>query len=76
MLDALSDPLTLGVLREGIDEGFDELIDEGLVNSSLISVKYFSDGWPMVLLKQETNSIGERGKVKQKFIIWERFAHE
>ncbi len=76
MLYALSDPLTLGVLREGIDEGFDELIDEGLVNSSLISVKYFPDGWPMVLLKQETNSIGERGKVKQKFIIWERFAHE
>ena len=76
MFGALSDALALGEFREDMNEGFDELIGEDLVNSSMISVKYFPDGWPMVLHKRETNSIGGRGKVNNKFIIWERFAHE
>ena len=58
-------------IRQELSDGFDEQMTEDAVYNSCIYFKYFPDGWPMEVVCQEGATIGDRGKLTQKYIEWD-----
>lgn len=58
-------------VKKEIDEEFDGQVGDDATYGHYFSIKYFPDGWPEELLEQQVTSIGERGKLVQKYIYWD-----
>lgn len=60
-------------LKESMDTELDEAIHENAVYTTSVYEKYFPDGWPVMLIQHTGTSIGDSGKLKQKYITWDSF---
>ena len=58
-------------VREGLDTEFDSQVTTDGVYNSYVSISYFNDGWPQEVVSQDNISLGDRQKLKQKYITWD-----
>ena len=54
-------------VREGLDTEFDSQV----TTDGDVSISYFNDGWPQEVVSQDNISLGDRQKLKQKYITWD-----
>ena len=57
--------------RNDFNSTIDSQITEDGVRNSYLRINYFPDGWPQELVSQENTTIGESGKLSQKYIVWD-----
>ena len=58
-------------VREGLDTEFDSQVTTDGVYNSYVRISYFNDGWPQEVVSQDNISLGDRQKLKQKYITWD-----
>ena len=58
-------------VREGLDTEFDSQVTTDGVCNSYVRINYFNDGWPQEVVSQNNISLGDRQKLKQKYITWD-----
>lgn len=71
LIDTFLDGSQAVSVKEDMAAGFDGQVKEDAVCNSYLYIKYFPDGWPAELVSQETVTIGGRGKLTQKYIVWD-----
>lgn len=71
LVDALLDDGAAQEARENLDSEFDNQVTEDAVHNSYLYMKYFPDGWPEEIVSQEKTTIGDKGKLIQKYISWD-----
>lgn len=58
-------------VRKGLDTEFDSQVTTDGVYNSYVRISYFNDGWPQEVVSQDNISLGDRQKLKQKYITWD-----
>jgi len=58
-------------VRESLDTEFDSQVTTDGVYNSYVRISYFNDGWPQEVVSQDNISLGDRQKLKQKYITWD-----
>lgn len=67
----IEDEEDAATIKQQLATGFDEQVTEDAVYNSCLYFKFFPDGWPEEVINQEGAFIGDRGKLRQKYIEWE-----
>ncbi len=68
MVSSLVDLTGNGKVKESFDSEFDAQVTEDAINNSYIGSEFIPLGWPYKILKQESSTIGGRGKSSQTYI--------
>lgn len=71
VIDTFTDNKEATALKEEMNVGVDEQITEDAVYNEFLHMKYFPDGWPKEIVSQKSTFIGNKGKLKQKYITWD-----
>ena len=70
-LEYFTDEESAKDVREGLDTEFDSQVTTDGVYNSYVRISYFNDGWPQEVVSQDNISLGDRQKLKQKYITWD-----
>lgn len=57
-------------MKEDMDKDLDKQVTQDLLYNTYLSMEYFYDGWPSVVIQQEKRMLGDRGSLSQKYITW------
>ena len=71
LIEYFTDEESAKDVREGLDTEFDSQVTTDGVYNSYVSISYFNDGWPQEVVSQDNISLGDRQKLKQKYITWD-----
>lgn len=71
LIDYFTDKESAKDVREGLDTEFDSQVTTDGVYNSYVRISYFNDGWPQEVVSQDNISLGDRQKLKQKYITWD-----
>ena len=71
LIEYFTDDESAKDVRKGLDTEFDSQVTTDGVYNSFVRISYFHDGWPQEVLSQDNISLGDRQKLKQKYITWD-----
>ena len=71
LIEYFTDEESAKDVRKGLDTEFDSQVTTDGVYNSYVSISYFNDGWPQEVVSQDNISLGDRQKLKQKYITWD-----
>ena len=71
LIEYFTDEESAKDVREGLDTEFDSQVTTDGVCNSYVRIYYFNDGWPQEVVSQNNISLGDRQKLKQKYITWD-----
>ena len=71
LIEYFTDEESAKDVREGLDTEFDSQVTTDGVCNSYVRISYFNDGWPQEVVSQNNISLGDRQKLKQKYITWD-----
>ena len=71
LIESFIDKESAKDVREGLDTEFDRQVTTDGVYNSYVRISYFYDGWPQEVVSQNNISLGDRQKLKQKYITWD-----
>ena len=71
LIEYFTDEESAKDVREGLDTEFDSQVTTDGVCNSYVRISYFNDGWPQEVVSQDNISLGDRQKLKQKYITWD-----
>ena len=71
LIEYFTDKESAKDVREGLDTEFDSQVTTDGVYNSYVRISYFNDGWPQEVVSQDNISLGDRQKLKQKYITWD-----
>ena len=71
LIEYFTDEESAKDVREGLDTEFDSQVTTDGVCNSYVRINYFNDGWPQEVVSQNNISLGDRQKLKQKYITWD-----
>ena len=71
LIEYFTDEESAKDVRKGLDTEFDSQVTTDGVYNSFVRISYFHDGWPQEVLSQDNISLGDRQKLKQKYITWD-----
>lgn len=71
VIDAFATEDTSAGIKSEMDAGFDEQVKDDGIQNSYMYMSFFADGWPNEVISQENFSIGDSGKLRQKYIVWD-----
>lgn len=71
LIEYFTDEESAKDVREGLDTEFDSQVTTDGVYNSYVRISYFNDGWPQEVVSQDNISLGDRQKLKQKYITWD-----
>lgn len=71
LIEYFTDKESAKDVREGLDTEFDSQVTTDGVYNSYVRISYFNDGWPQEVVSQDNISLGDRKKLKQKYITWD-----
>ena len=71
LIEYFTDEESAKDVREGLDTEFDGQVTTDWVYNSYVRISYFNDGCPQEVVSQDNISLGDRQKLKQKYITWD-----
>ena len=71
LIEYFTDEESAKDVRESLDTEFDSQVTTDGVYNSYVRISYFNDGWPQEVVSQDNISLGDRQKLKQKYITWD-----
>ena len=71
LIEYFTDEESAKDVRKGLDTEFDSQVTTDGVCNSYVRINYFNDGWPQEVVSQNNISLGDRQKLKQKYITWD-----
>ena len=71
LIEYFTDEESAKDVRKGLDTKFDSQVTTDGVYNSYVRISYFNDGWPQEVVSQDNISLGDRQKLKQKYITWD-----
>ena len=71
LIECFTDKESAKDVRKGLDTEFDSQVTTDGVYNSYVRISYFNDGWPQEVVSQDNISLGDRQKLKQKYITWD-----
>ena len=71
LIEYFTDDESAKDVRKGLDTEFGSQVTTDGVYNSFVRISYFHDGWPQEVLSQDNISLGDRQKLKQKYITWD-----
>lgn len=71
LIEYFTDEESAKDVRKGLDTEFDSQVTTDGVYNSYVRISYFNDGWPQEVVSQDNISLGDRQKLKQKYITWD-----
>ena len=71
LIEYFTDEESAKDVRKGLDTEFDSQVTTDGVYNSYVRISYFNDGWPQEVVSQDNISLGDRQKLKQKYISWD-----
>ena len=71
LIEYFTDEESAKDVRKGLDTKFDSQVTTDGVCNSYVRINYFNDGWPQEVVSQNNISLGDRQKLKQKYITWD-----
>jgi hypothetical protein len=61
-------------VKDSFEKNFETEVNTECTVDSFLQLDYFPNGWPYKLLKQESTTIGDIGKTKQKYIYLDTYS--
>ena len=71
LIEYFTDEESAKDVRESLDTEFDSQVTTDGVYNSYVRISYFNDGGPQEVVSQDNISLGDRQKLKQKYITWD-----
>lgn len=74
LVSGVVEELSPGTLTESFNSEFDNQVNKDCMRESFLKIDYLPYGWPTLVIKQESTMIGDRGKLKQKYIYIDAYS--